>query len=675
MTFQTIKYIMDEEISDEEEEDKPLEEEITEEFHDSPMSCSSIRHVNKINPNSGCGVSTGLRGRRYGRFYGLRPKATGRRSSWTDEHPAAGNILRHPAPGSEKIRHRKGPANLKSKYRRHTANARERDRMKEINVAFANLRGALPSFTCKRISSMTKIKTLKLASSYIKTLNDILNDSPNEKSKQLTFQLYNDTPTNYFSSINLSNKIKLHESKSNHYLNKSDPLCEQSTTIIEPYIDCVGQSIDRRGNQKTISALRTALSSPLNQSLNRAAFDPKEINKSKGEMARSDSITASTIYLKNDDSSYLKNDDSSYLKNVDSSSTTYLNNDGNSPIIASTTYLKNNDSSYLKNDDGSYFQKDDNNPITAPYLKNDDSSSITAAAIFLKNDDSNSLDLNSFAGHSSISLPQGDSCCQIKNATVQISKEGEHFFHQFIDHSQFACLNNSAEINEQTSSHFIDFSRTNIEELSSKKANMFSDMITNERNPADDKFSHSATMLMNDPFNGSSPRDGLHTKELFPTPTCHNDLPRVEKECEVTSCSLSVHTLPADIYGENNTLDDMYRLASTTPHHQQGINGCERGESMRFQSSSNPAGNAATSGMCATWNLWANKSCPQESTSKSLNGGEAINDNLNSLKRENLNKGLANTQGDIPTDTIEFENTSEDKFFVDFNQNNIHFST
>lgn len=65
-----------------------------------------------------------------------------------------------------------------SKYRRKTANARERHRMKEINEAFATLRGILPSFNARRSSTsgMTKITTLKLATSYIQALSDVLSD-------------------------------------------------------------------------------------------------------------------------------------------------------------------------------------------------------------------------------------------------------------------------------------------------------------------------------------------------------------------------------------------------------------------------------------------------------------------------------------------------------------------
>ncbi|XP_066986697.1 helix-loop-helix protein ngn-1-like [Macrobrachium rosenbergii] len=63
-----------------------------------------------------------------------------------------------------------------SRYRRKTANARERYRMRQINTAFESLRGVLPSWVCSRraASDMTKIATLRLASAYIRSLQDIL---------------------------------------------------------------------------------------------------------------------------------------------------------------------------------------------------------------------------------------------------------------------------------------------------------------------------------------------------------------------------------------------------------------------------------------------------------------------------------------------------------------------
>lgn len=67
-----------------------------------------------------------------------------------------------------------------SKYRRKTANARERNRMREINVAFETLRKAVPQISNTMNSGnekLTKITTLRLAMKYIQTLRQILDCS------------------------------------------------------------------------------------------------------------------------------------------------------------------------------------------------------------------------------------------------------------------------------------------------------------------------------------------------------------------------------------------------------------------------------------------------------------------------------------------------------------------
>ncbi|XP_042234450.1 twist-related protein-like [Homarus americanus] len=79
------------------------------------------------------------------------------------------------------LRHKPRPPPL-SRYRRKTANARERYRMRQINTAFDSLRGVLPSWVCSRraASDMTKITTLKLASAYIRSLQDILDGNAHQ---------------------------------------------------------------------------------------------------------------------------------------------------------------------------------------------------------------------------------------------------------------------------------------------------------------------------------------------------------------------------------------------------------------------------------------------------------------------------------------------------------------
>ena len=60
-----------------------------------------------------------------------------------------------------------------SKYRRKTANSRERNRMKEINDAFENLRLVVPAYPAEN-SKPTKITTLRLALNYIAALREML---------------------------------------------------------------------------------------------------------------------------------------------------------------------------------------------------------------------------------------------------------------------------------------------------------------------------------------------------------------------------------------------------------------------------------------------------------------------------------------------------------------------
>lgn len=81
----------------------------------------------------------------------------------------------------ETRRQKSRPAPL-SKYRRKTANTRERFRMRQINTAFDKLRKILPTWDRGRGSStdMTKITTLKHACAYIRSLQDILDNTVNQ---------------------------------------------------------------------------------------------------------------------------------------------------------------------------------------------------------------------------------------------------------------------------------------------------------------------------------------------------------------------------------------------------------------------------------------------------------------------------------------------------------------
>ncbi|XP_068093955.1 basic helix-loop-helix transcription factor scleraxis isoform X2 [Hyperolius riggenbachi] len=61
---------------------------------------------------------------------------------------------------------------LREPRQRHTANARERDRTNSVNTAFTALRTLIPTEPADR--KLSKIETLRLASSYISHLGNVL---------------------------------------------------------------------------------------------------------------------------------------------------------------------------------------------------------------------------------------------------------------------------------------------------------------------------------------------------------------------------------------------------------------------------------------------------------------------------------------------------------------------
>ena len=70
-----------------------------------------------------------------------------------------------------------GPVRVRCIKRRVTANKKERRRTQSINTAFAALRGCIPNVPSD--TKLSKIKTLRLATSYISYLMDVLNkDDP-----------------------------------------------------------------------------------------------------------------------------------------------------------------------------------------------------------------------------------------------------------------------------------------------------------------------------------------------------------------------------------------------------------------------------------------------------------------------------------------------------------------
>lgn len=102
-----------------------------------------------------------------GEKYSLRPRSSRRAS----EEPEGGKTANKS--------HKKQKTAPLSKYRRKTANARERNRMREINVAFEALRSAIPHIPSaaqapNASEKLTKITTLRLAMKYIATLSAAL---------------------------------------------------------------------------------------------------------------------------------------------------------------------------------------------------------------------------------------------------------------------------------------------------------------------------------------------------------------------------------------------------------------------------------------------------------------------------------------------------------------------
>jgi hypothetical protein len=78
--------------------------------------------------------------------------------------------------------------------RRVTANKKERRRTQSINSAFANLRDCIPNVPAD--TKLSKIKTLRLATSYIAYLLELL-DGPSETSYKLLSEGFRaDLPTN-----------------------------------------------------------------------------------------------------------------------------------------------------------------------------------------------------------------------------------------------------------------------------------------------------------------------------------------------------------------------------------------------------------------------------------------------------------------------------------------------
>ncbi|KAH8406767.1 hypothetical protein KR222_010014 [Zaprionus bogoriensis] len=129
-------------------------------------------------------------GCRRGEKYSLRQKRQKRTPGELDNRPPSPadelQSQSETAPVACKARgSAKSPAKTKapplSKYRRKTANARERTRMREINMAFEQLRHCVPQSisgedAANTNEKLTKITTLRLAMKYIGMLSESLQD-------------------------------------------------------------------------------------------------------------------------------------------------------------------------------------------------------------------------------------------------------------------------------------------------------------------------------------------------------------------------------------------------------------------------------------------------------------------------------------------------------------------
>ncbi|XP_026581911.1 basic helix-loop-helix transcription factor scleraxis, partial [Pseudonaja textilis] len=95
-------------------------------------------------------------------------------SSGSDEKPYALEAGAYGLRGGKRRPGKKGGRGpvAREPRQRHTANARERDRTNSVNTAFSALRTLIPTEPADR--KLSKIETLRLASSYIAHLGNVL---------------------------------------------------------------------------------------------------------------------------------------------------------------------------------------------------------------------------------------------------------------------------------------------------------------------------------------------------------------------------------------------------------------------------------------------------------------------------------------------------------------------
>uniref|UniRef100_A0A8C6XW21 BHLH domain-containing protein n=1 Tax=Naja naja TaxID=35670 RepID=A0A8C6XW21_NAJNA len=101
-----------------------------------------------------------------------------------------------PSTGAQSKRKRKSPRLSGHNKQRQAANARERDRTHSVNTAFSTLRTLIPTEPADR--KLSKIETLRLASSYISHLANMLLLQQQQQQQQPCLQyqpLLQGTPT------------------------------------------------------------------------------------------------------------------------------------------------------------------------------------------------------------------------------------------------------------------------------------------------------------------------------------------------------------------------------------------------------------------------------------------------------------------------------------------------
>lgn len=127
---------------------------------------------------------------------------------------------------NDKNRPKQKPPPL-SKYRRKTANARERNRMREINIAFETLRRAVPHISSTIQSGnekLTKITTLRLAMKYIQALRQVLDSGHQQDSSNVNLNSFLCDDTDLDILLSDGESLQFHSDISESFASPDHPL-------------------------------------------------------------------------------------------------------------------------------------------------------------------------------------------------------------------------------------------------------------------------------------------------------------------------------------------------------------------------------------------------------------------------------------------------------------------